>query len=88
MYKCSLPTVLDDPMGAKQSEMFRHCRSVASHQIDEFSHSALPAAEAVHNLQSRFIGQSFQHLCLLREYVAFCHRSLNMAEWPYMQVQK
>ncbi len=79
MHKRSLPAVLDDSVGAKQSEMFRHGRCIASYQIDKFSHRALTAAEAVHDLQPGFIGQCLQHLCLLREYMAFRHRSRYMA---------
>jgi hypothetical protein len=44
MHKRSFAAILDDPMGAEQGEMLRHGGSIASHQFDEFSHGALPAA--------------------------------------------
>lgn len=88
MHKRSFPTVLDDSMGAQQGEMLRHGRSIASYQINELSHRALPTAKAVHNFQPGFVGECFKYLGLLREYVALRHRSHRMAEWPYMQVRK
>ncbi len=83
MHKRSFAAIFNDPMGAEQGEMFRHGGSIASHKFDEFSHGALPATEAVHNLQAGLIGQRFHHARLLRECVAICHRSRYLARWPY-----